>query len=108
MYKLLHPLSLIYLVRFIIFIYYLVFVSSLRPPYMYITDIIEGGPAIFDSGLRQLLEDTEFMKVMHDCRYSSPSSHLPLHVLLLYNIFFPYFKLLFSPPSKYFDSLNAG
>jgi len=47
----------------------LVQVATPTKPYLF--DIIEGGGAIFDSGLRRVLEDERIVKVMHDCRMDS-------------------------------------
>jgi len=38
---------------------------------VYLFDIIEGGAVLFDSGLRQILEDPNMRKVIHDCRLDS-------------------------------------
>jgi len=46
-------------------------VQVATPTKAYLFDIIEGGAAVFDSGLRQLLEDPAVLKVMHDCRLDS-------------------------------------
>jgi ribonuclease D len=53
-------------------------------PFLLLTlkDIIEGGPALFDGGLRQLLEDNNIVKVMHDCRLGTFIS------LLFYEYYF--------------------
>eukprot|EP00026_Physarum_polycephalum_P007632 Phypoly_transcript_07697.p1 GENE.Phypoly_transcript_07697~~Phypoly_transcript_07697.p1 ORF type:complete len:427 (+),score=69.81 Phypoly_transcript_07697:48-1283(+) len=52
----------------------------------YLFDIIEGGPGIFDSGLRKLLESKDLLKVMHDCRLDSDALFHE-HKVLLNNVF---------------------
>jgi len=47
----------------------LVQIATVCKPYLF--DIIEGGPTLFQHGLRCLLEDPLILKVMHDCRLDS-------------------------------------
>jgi exonuclease 3'-5' domain-containing protein 1 len=37
----------------------------------YLFDFVEGGTEMFNWGLREILEGTEIMKILHDCRWDS-------------------------------------
>jgi hypothetical protein len=44
-------------------------VQIASPQSVFLFDIIKGGKALFESGLRELLESPKTIKVMHDCRH---------------------------------------
>lgn len=44
-------------------------VQLASPDDVFIVDIVVGGAALFDAGLRELLESPRCIKVMHDCRH---------------------------------------